>query len=410
MRALFQPLSFKQLAIGAELVEPHAQFFFDAFQRLGQGGPRRHIMRIGINLHAVELARRSAGQGIEFADGIDIVAEKFDPPSTILVMCRENIDHIAAHAESAARKGIVVAPVLQGGQIAHQLHAVQFGAFADRHRRARIRLHRTDAVNARHAGHDDHIVAFQNRPRRRMAHAIDLFVYRGILFDIGVGARDIGFRLVVIVIGNEILHRVFGEEVFHLGVKLRGQRFVGRQDQRRLLHDLDHLRHGEGFARAGDAQQHLIAFVGIDGADQFGDGGGLIARRFVFADQLEGFAAFGLLRPRRAMRDEAGDLRAGHQAEAFRGFCKAALWDHTVVVRHGSNIMHGSGLCSGSDVVFYEHPDPFQWQIFLYVFWKAVVVPKNRFKEISSIPKLDFKEMASRLTLGRSIKPSPRYD
>ena len=112
--------------------------------------------------------------------------------------------------------------------------------------------------------HDDDVVALQNRARRRMAHAVDLLVDRGIFLDIGVGARDIGFRLVVIVIGDEILHRVFGEEVLHLGIELRRQRLVRREDQGRALHRLDDLRHGEGLARTGDAEQNLIALA--DGA------------------------------------------------------------------------------------------------------------------------------------------------
>ncbi len=69
-----------------------------------------------------------------------------------------------------------------------------------------------DAVDAGDGGDDDHIVAFQERARRRMAHAVDLLVDRGFLLDIGVGARHIGFRLVVIVIGDEILDRIVGKE------------------------------------------------------------------------------------------------------------------------------------------------------------------------------------------------------
>ena len=62
-----------------------------------------------------------------------------------------------------------------------------------------------------------------------------------ILLDIGVGARDIGFRLVVIVIADEILDRVLREELLELAVELRRQRLVGRQDQGRALGRLDHL-------------------------------------------------------------------------------------------------------------------------------------------------------------------------
>src|SRR6266849_3206149 len=64
-----------------------------------------------------------------------------------------------------------------------------------------------------------------------MAHAVDLVVDRGFLLDIGVGARHIGFRLVVVVIGDEILHRVVGKEAPELAVELRRQGLVGRKDR-----------------------------------------------------------------------------------------------------------------------------------------------------------------------------------
>ena len=134
-------------------------------------------------------------------------------------------------------------------------------ALLEREGHRRIGLDRADAVDARHRGDDDDVVALEQRARRRVAHAVDLLVDRGILLDIGVGARDIGFRLVVVVIGDEIFDRVVGEEALELAVELRGQRLVRRQDQRRALRRLDHLGHGEGLARAGDAEQHLRAVV-----------------------------------------------------------------------------------------------------------------------------------------------------
>ena len=86
-----------------------------------------------------------------------------------------------------------------------------------------------------------------------MAHSVDLFIDLRIFFNVGVGARHIGFRLVVIIIGYEILHCVFGEEAFHLPIKLRSQRFIRRQDQRWALHGFNHLGHGEGLAGTGHA-------------------------------------------------------------------------------------------------------------------------------------------------------------
>ncbi len=143
----------------------------------------------------------------------------------------------------------------------------------------RIGLDRADAVDAGHRGDDDHVVALEQRARRRMAHAVDLLVDRGFLLDIGVGARHVGFRLVVVVIGDEILDRVVGEERLELAVELRRQRLVGREDERRALRRLDHLGHGEGLARAGDAEQHLRAVVALHALDQVLDRLRLVAFR-----------------------------------------------------------------------------------------------------------------------------------
>jgi hypothetical protein len=88
---------------------------------------------------------------------------------------------------------------------------------------------------------------------------------------IGVGARDVGFRLVVVVVGDEILDRVVREEVLELAVELRGERLVRRQDDGGALGLLDHLGHGEGLARAGDAEQHLVRSLALDALDEIAD-------------------------------------------------------------------------------------------------------------------------------------------
>ena len=60
-----------------------------------------------------------------------------------------------------------------------------------------------------------------------MAHAVDLFVDHRLLFDVGIRPRDIGFRLVIIVIADEVLDCVFGKKSFEFPEKLRGKCLVG---------------------------------------------------------------------------------------------------------------------------------------------------------------------------------------
>jgi hypothetical protein len=83
-----------------------------------------------------------------------------------------------------------------------------------------------------------------------------------VFFYKGVAGRDIGLGLVVVVIGDEILHRVVGKQLLELAVELGGQGLVGRQHQGGLFGRSNDIGHGEGLAAAGDAQEHLVRYSG----------------------------------------------------------------------------------------------------------------------------------------------------
>ncbi len=91
-----------------------------------------------------------------------------------------------------------------------------------------------------------------------MTELIDFIVYSGILFNIGIGCRDICLGLVVIVIGDEIFHCIFGEKLFKFRAQLRRERFVVGQHQRWTVHFGNDIRHGKGFARACYTEQGLF--------------------------------------------------------------------------------------------------------------------------------------------------------
>ena len=123
-----------------------------------------------------------------------------------------------------------------------------------------------------------------------MAHAVDLLVNRGVLFDVGVGPRHVGLGLVVVVVGDEELDRILREEALELAVELGGEGLVGRQDQRRALRRLDDLGHGEGLAGAGDPEQHLPALAVMQPSGELVDRLRLIAPRLEVGHEIETFA------------------------------------------------------------------------------------------------------------------------
>lgn len=60
-----------------------------------------------------------------------------------------------------------------------------------------------------------------------MTKLVYLVVYSGILFDIGIRGRNIGFRLIVVIVRDEIFYRVFREKLSEFGAELRRESLVG---------------------------------------------------------------------------------------------------------------------------------------------------------------------------------------
>ena len=217
-RALVQPLRFQQLALGLQHAQLQLQLRLDVADRLLQRRARRDVVAVGVDVHAVQLARDLTGQGIEFAQRIHLVAEQADAPGPVFQVGWPDIHRLATDAEGTALEGGVVAAVLLFDQPLHQHVAVDPPAAFQLHHHAAVVLDRPDAVDAADGSDDHHIRPFEQRLCRGMAHAVDLLVDLRVLLDIGVGARHIGFGLVVVVVADEVFHRVVGEEALHLAV------------------------------------------------------------------------------------------------------------------------------------------------------------------------------------------------
>ena len=119
---------------------------------------------------------------------------------------------------------------------------------AQRQHHGLIILFAADAVDAGNAGHHHHVAPGEKRTHGREAHPLDLVVDAGILLDERVGAWDIRFRLIIIEVADEIFDCIVREKAFELGIKLGRQCFVMRNHQRRLVHVLNYVGDGEGFA------------------------------------------------------------------------------------------------------------------------------------------------------------------
>ena len=182
----------------------------------------------------------------------------------------------------------VVALILDLNELFEQLVAafLHAGAQRDDHRAVIDRV--AQAVDAGHRGDDDDVPPLGKRARRAVAQLVDLLVDRAVLFDIRVRLRDVRFRLVVVVVGDKVFHGVFREKLAELRAKLRRERLVVREHQRRPVDIGDDVRHRKRLAGARDAEQRLLLEALLNPLRQLRDRFRLIARRLIGRDKLEG--------------------------------------------------------------------------------------------------------------------------
>jgi hypothetical protein len=239
-----------------------------------------------------------AGQWIDLADGVDLLAPHFEAEAFILIRGID-FDHVAANAKSAPAQ-IFGALVLNIHQAAQQRLTRSLLALFQCNQHAVISFRRADAVDAGDGGDDDNVAAFEQRARGAHAQLVQLVVDGGFLIDVNVGRGNVGFRLIKIVVADEIFDGVFREETFKFVIELRGQSFVVRQDQSGAIGLLNQLGHGESLAGASDTEKDLVFFARFNGAIELVNRGGLVAARLISAVQLE-IHGKGLLELRRPM-------------------------------------------------------------------------------------------------------------
>ena len=121
---------------------------------------------------------------------------------------------------------------------------------------------RTDAVDAadgRH--HDDVRFSAQQGARRPQPQSVDLVVHGGIFLNVRIGRRDIGFRLVVIIITDKKLDMVFRKEALELCIQLCRERLIVGHDQHGLVDLVNDVRNREGLSASRNAEKGLEFFA-----------------------------------------------------------------------------------------------------------------------------------------------------
>ncbi len=213
--ALDEALGLEQLVLVEEPLVALSELSLDVDDRSVHLVLRGHEVLGGIDIDGVHLGEHLAGQRVELEDALHLVAEEVDAHGQLLVGGQDR-EAIAAQAEAAADEVLVVALVLHVDEAAQRALAVARLADFELEDEVVVLAGLAEAVDAGDGGDDDHVAALEEGAGGGVAQLVDLVVDVGVLGDVGVGARDVGLRLIVVVVRHEVLDGVLREELAEL--------------------------------------------------------------------------------------------------------------------------------------------------------------------------------------------------
>ena len=158
------------------------------------------------------LRQHFTGQHVNFQYAVYFVVKHFYAHGFFVVTCRNNFNHITAYAECAALKSNIIAVILNFHQLAQNSLTVNNLPRSQRKHHIVVFLRCAQAINARYTGNNNNVAAFKQRAGGRVAQFINLVVNGSVLFNISIALRNIGFRLIIIVVRYKIFNRVIREE------------------------------------------------------------------------------------------------------------------------------------------------------------------------------------------------------
>src|SRR5215471_4215282 len=117
-----------------------------------------------------------------------------------------------------------------------------------------IFLWATQTVYARNGCDDKHVASLKQTTSSRETQFLNLFIEHTLFFDICICAWNVGLRLIVVIIRDEVLNCIVWKELLIFAVELGGQSFVWSKHESWFLYLLYNLCDSIRFSTARYAQ------------------------------------------------------------------------------------------------------------------------------------------------------------
>ncbi len=203
------------------------------------GGEDAQFLQSALALH---------GYGIPHLDAFDLVIPKKNAVKQVPIGWKE-VYGVAFDAEVAAFELPSGARIERLDKLMEQLLAgdALTGLNVDHLAIEGLRIaHAIEAGDRSH--HQDIAAATKEGRGGAQPQFLNLVVNLQVFLNVGPRGGHVGLGLVVVVVRDEILHRVVGEEGLELLVELRGQRFVVAENQGGALYAFNDVGDREGLA------------------------------------------------------------------------------------------------------------------------------------------------------------------
>ena len=237
-------------------------------------------MRSGIYRNVVKNTFNFTGYRMDFGNSVNLIAEKFDSENLFVGICGANFDNVAANTKLIADKIHIVALILHVYKLIYDFVAVFFHSRAERKHHSSVIYRVAESIDAGNGSNDYYVASFGKSCGCGMAEPFDFVVYVACFFNISIGGSNICFRLIIIIIGNEIFNAVFGKKLFEFAAKLGGKSFVMGKNNGRAVYFFNYRSHCERLTGTGYTEKGLFPVAAVYSFNKFFNCLGLVAGRF----------------------------------------------------------------------------------------------------------------------------------
>ena len=252
--ALSYALSFYQLPLGFKKLHPLKHLVVYLRKRLFALFLVGHVVGGGVNSRVVKPCGQLTRYGIHGSKSVHLVTEKFYPQGFVAAVSGQYLHHVTPHAEIVALKAYIASGILQSHKALYQVVAAELHIGAQGNDLLLVFLGVTQGENAGHAGHDNNVPPFKKGAGGAVAQFVYLVVYGSVLLDINVLAGHVRFRLIIIVVGNEVFNCIVREEFPKFRAKLCGKGLVMCKHQSGSVYIGYDVSHSKGLTTTRNTQ------------------------------------------------------------------------------------------------------------------------------------------------------------